>query len=223
MSDCIFGIKCNGVSIAVSQITINDDQTRFDYICNVSLMSSNNGNGTYDISIVNKDNIQGMPVGKWRIKKAWINYNWGDSSSLLIMEDEDGNETTEIVADKQKGSMSGFSTLSLTRSIFTRAQVFVRDYPNALIYNAIVELNESKRYFNLLYLNRYRDNVLNKSDETYIEYFGSALIELSKHLVVFNKVKEQLEELDDQRSKILLKDITTDCRKLLEGFIECNS
>jgi hypothetical protein len=223
MSDYIFGIKCNGVSIAVSQITINDDQTRFDYICNVSLMNSNNGNGTYDVSIINKDRIQGMPVGKWRIKKAWINFNWGDSSSLFIMEDEDGKETIEIVADKQKGSMSGFNTPSLTWSIFTRAQEIVRDYPNALIYNAIVELNESKRYFNLLYLDRYRVNVLNKSDETYIEYFGSALIELSKHLVVFNKVKEQLEELDDQRSKILLKDITTDCRKLLEGFKECNS
>ncbi len=223
MSDYIFGIKCNGVSIAVSQITINDDQTRFDYICNVSLMNSNNGNGTYDVSILNKDRIQGMPVGKWRIKKAWINFNWGDSSSLFIMEDEDGKETIEIVADKQKGSMSGFNTPSLTWSIFTRAQEIVRDYPNALIYNAIVELNESKRYFNLLYLDRYRVNVLNKSDETYIEYFGSALIELSKHLVVFNKVKEQLEELDDQRSKILLKDITTDCRKLLEGFKECNS
>lgn len=61
MSECIFGIKCNGVSIDVSQISIDDDQSGFDNICYVSLKDSWNGNGTYDVSIINKDYIQGMP------------------------------------------------------------------------------------------------------------------------------------------------------------------
>ena len=29
MTDCIFGIKCNGVSINVSPLSIDDDQSRY--------------------------------------------------------------------------------------------------------------------------------------------------------------------------------------------------
>lgn len=113
MNDCIFGIKCNGVSIQVSPISIDDDQSKFDYICNVSLKDSWNGNGTYDVSIINKDYVQGMPIGKWRITKAWISYNWGDSFARLKMEDEYGNETCDITADNQSGSARGFHVPSL--------------------------------------------------------------------------------------------------------------
>ena len=69
MVECIFGIKCNGVSIQVNKISIDTDQSEYDYICNVSLRSSSNGNDTYDVSIINKDYIQGVPVGKWQIIK----------------------------------------------------------------------------------------------------------------------------------------------------------
>ena len=218
MSDCIFGIKCNGVSISVSQISIDEDQSKFDYICNVSLKDSYNGNGTYDVSIINKDFIQGMPVGKWRIKEAWISYDWGDSYAMLVMEDEDGNETCNITADDQKGSISGFHVPSLARTIFTKAQEIVRDYPNAKVYNAIMELNKSKKGFNLSYMkDRYKE-VLDKSNEEYIDFIEYLSTKVSQHLGVYKKTKALLEENDDQRSKELLKDITSDCKRLLESF-----
>lgn len=218
MSDCIFGIKCNGVSISVSQISIDEDQSVYDYICNVSLKDSYNGNGTYDVSIINKDFIQGMPVGKWRIKEAWISYDWGNSYARLIMEDEDRNETCNITADDQKGSTSGFHVPSLARTIFTKAQEIVRDYPNAKVCNAIMELNKSKKGFNLSYMkNRYKE-VLDKSDEEYIDFIEYLSMEVSQHLGVYKKTKALLEENDDQRSKKLLKDITSDCKRLLESF-----
>ena len=223
MSDCIFGIKCNGVSISVSQISIAEDQSMYDYICNVSLKNSNNGNGTYDVSIINKDYIQEMPVGKWRITKAWIDYNWGDSYAKLIMEDEDGNETCVITADNQKGSISGFHVPSLARAIFTKAQEIVRDYPNAKVCNAIMELNKSKKAFNLSYMkNRYKE-VLDKSDEEYIDFIEYLSTKVSQHLGVYKKTKALLEENDNQRSKKLLKDITSDCKRLLESFKDNNS
>lgn len=218
MSDCIFGIKCNGVSISVSQISIDENQSKFDYICNVSLKDSYNGNGTYDVSIINKDFIQGMPVGKWRIKEAWISYDWGDSYAMLVMEDEDGNETCNITADDQKGSISGFHVPSLARTIFTKAQEIVRDYPNAKVYNAIMELNKSKKGFNLSYMkDRYKE-VLDKSNEEYIDFIEYLSTKVSQHLGVYKKTKALLEENDDQRSKELLKDITSDCKRLLESF-----
>lgn len=218
MDEYIFGIKCNGVSISVTRISIESDQSVYDYICNVSLKESYNGNGTYDVSIINKDYIQGMPVGKWCIVKAWIKYDWGDSFAKLIMEDEWSNETSEIIADNQKGSVSGFNIPSLVKSIFTKAQVVVRDYPNANICNAIMELNESKKHFNLSYLkNRFQD-VLKEPDEKYIDFIRFAADRISKHLEVYKNTAELLEKNDDQRSVRLLKDITSECRHLLECF-----
>jgi hypothetical protein len=220
MSDYIFGIKCNGVSISPSRISIDDDQSQYDYICNVTLKDSWNDNGTYDVSIINKDYIQGMPVGKWRIIKAWISYNWGDSFAKLRMEDEDGTETCDIVADNQNGSKSsyGFNIYSLTLAIFTKAQEIVRDYPNAKVCNAIMELNKSKKDFHLSYLiDRYQE-VLNKSNEEFIDFMEYAAGKISKYLSAFKEVKELLEDFDDPRSKKLLKDITSDCKHLLDYF-----
>lgn len=218
MSECIFGIKCNGVSISVNQISIDSDQSGYDYICNVSLKDSYNGNGTYDVSIINKDYIQGMPVGKWRIKKAWISYDWGSSYAKLIMEDEDGNETKTIFADEQKGSTSGFHLPSLARTIFTKAQEVVRDYPNAKICNTMMELNESKKHFNLSYYKRRYKEVLNEPDEKYIDFISFVTHEISNHLNVYKQTVELLKKYDDQRSVRLLNDITFDCRKLLKCF-----
>ncbi len=218
MDEYIFGIKCNGVSISVSSISIESDQSAYDYICNVSLKDSYNGNGTYDVSIMNKDYIQGMPVGKWRIVKTWIRYDWGDSYAKLIMEDEEGNETSEIIADNQKGSVSGFHIPSLVKSIFTKAQAVVRDYPNVKICNAIMELNESKKHFNLSYLkNRYKE-VLKEPDEKYIDFIRFAADIITNYLKVYKNTQDLLKENDDQRSVRLLKDITSECKHLLECF-----
>lgn len=217
MSDCIFGIKCNGVSISVSQISIDEDQSKFDYICNVSLKESYDGNGTYDVSIVNKDFIQGMPVGKWRIKEAWISYNWGSSYAQLIMEDEDGNETCEITADDQKGSASGFHVPSLARTIFTKAQEIVRDYPNARILNAVTDLDCSKKELNVDFLKKCL-NSEGKDDESYLDDVEYVLNIISNYLGIFKKTKELLKEQDDQRSKILLNKVVSECKHLLDSL-----
>ena len=160
-----------------------------------------------------------MPVGKWRIVRTWISYDWGDSFAKLIMEDEESNETSEIIADNQKGSVSGFNIPSLVKSIFTKAQAVVRDYPNANICNAIMELNESKKHFNLPYLKKRYQDVLKEPDEEYIDFICFATDRISKHLEVYKTTAELLEDNDDQRSIRLLKDITSDCRHLLESFI----
>ena len=220
MSDCIFGIKCNGVSMEVSQISIEEDQSVFDYICNVSLKDSWNGNGTYDVSIINKDYIQGMPIGKWRITKAWITYDWGASFARLKMEDEDGNETCDITADCQKGTASGFHVPSLTRTIFTKAQEVVRDYPNAAICTAIMELHKSQKDLNADYWIKCFKRDKDKGGEDYIDSVVYVLKKVSGHLEIYNKTKELLKKQEDQRSKQLLKDIITDCRCLLDSFKE---
>lgn len=220
MSDCIFGIKTKGVSLEVSQISVEEDQSEFDYICNVSLKKSYNGNGTYDVSIVNKDCIHGMPVGKWRITKAWIDYNWGNSYAQLKMEDEEGKETCDITASIDKGSSGGFYVPSLARTIFTKAQEVVRDYPNAIICTAMEELKKSQKGLNVDYLKKCLKWNEKKSSEEYIDNVEYVLSKLSNHLNVYTKTKELLKEREDQRSKLLLKSITSECKNLLDNFKE---
>ena len=223
MSDCIFGIKCNGVSIQVSPISIDADQSVFDYICNVSLKDSWNGNGTYDVSIINKEYVQGMPIGKWRITKAWISYNWGDSFAKLIMEDEDGNETCDIIADNQSGSARGFHVPSLARTIFTKAQEIVRDYPNATICTAVIELHKSQKDLHIDFLKDCLKGGKDKGDEEHVDSIAYVIGKLSNHLEVYNKTKELLKEQDDQRSKQSLRGIISDCKCLFDRFKECNN
>lgn len=218
MSDCIFGIKCNGLSISVSQITIDDDQSNFDYICNVSLKNSWNGNGEYDVSIINKDYIQGMQVGKWRITKARIYYDWVDSRANFKMEDEDGNETCNIIAGIQRRTVNGYDVASSARAIFTKAQEIVRDYPNAKICSSIIELQNSKIMLNLENLKDYLKKSKVKGDEEYNDAVSYVIGKLSNHLDIYNHTKEMLQNQDDVRSKQLLKDIVSDCKNLLDRF-----
>lgn len=218
MDNYFFGVKCNGVSIEVTQLSISDDQSAYDYICNVSLKQTWNGNGAYDVSIVNKDYIQGMPVGDWRITKACIRYWWGDSKAILKMEDAQGNETCEIVSTKDRGSASYFDVPSMTRTIFTKAQQIVRDYPNAKVCNAIMELQESQENINVSSLRgRYQDK-LKESDINFMDFIESGLKQISKHVNLYMQARELLVGLEDERSKQLLKDITTDCRHLFSDL-----
>ena len=141
MADCILGIKCNGVSMKIDTLEIDGDQTAYDYICNVMLAVESNGNGRYNISIVDKHFIQGFPIGEWRITKAWIFFNWGFAEAKYVMSDKNGNLTHEIIASRQKGSFSGFSTITLTKSVFSSAQKIVCDYPSAPICDSVMALD----------------------------------------------------------------------------------
>ena len=145
-----------------------------------------------------------MSVGKWRIKKAWIKYDWGESNAKLIMEDPDGSETCELVADSQKGSYSGFHVSSLVRAIFTKAQNIVRDYPNAKVCNAVAELKASKENLNIHYLKKYL-NSENNGDEKYISNIKYVLDKLAHHLTAYTTTRDLLSKEEDQRSKIIVK------------------
>lgn len=125
MADCILGIKCNGVSMKIDSLEIDANQAAYDYICNVMLAVESNGNGRYDISIVDKDFIQGFSIGEWRITKAWIIFNWGSQkqNTLCLIK-------TEILLmrlshqDKKEVSVVSLQSLSLNRYFHLRKKWF---------------------------------------------------------------------------------------------------
>ena len=220
MANNIFVIKCNGVSICVSPISIDEDQTKFDYICNVLLENTSNGNGTYDVSIINEDYIQGMPVGKWKIKRARISYDWYRTWTYLTMEDENGIETKEIITDFQSGSVRGLNIESLTQTIISKAQEVARDYPNAKVCDAVMALNASKRDLGIPYLKSRLKEVLTKSDFEYLDFIEFFTSKISNHLKVYKDALELLDEEGDERNKIMRKQISAECKNVIAQLIE---
>ena len=222
MSDSIFGIKYFGDSIIVSENPIGSDLLSFDYICTVSEVEDRNDNRTYDVSIVNKDNESGMPVGKWRIKKAKISKDWGRSFSYLIMEDELGAETSSICACEMDGGTKSRETVSLsflTRAIFTKAQEIVREYPNATIYNTLQNLEKNKNEVERI-ISLYKSKE-NKSDEDYMKLLEDTTSLCVEYVKMFNKTITLLKTENNPKYKELSMTITSECKNIIEDLKDC--
>lgn len=217
MADCILGIKCNGVSMDILTLRIDSDQTPYDYICNVSQSGDCNGNGTYDISIIDKNFSKGFNIGGWRITKAWISYDWGNSEAKFVMVDKNGDETYEIIASSEGGSRSsiGYDTDSLARSIFIKARNVVIDYPSANIYNAISKFKNLSSNNQWKYI-RDRHKEVGKIDE-YLDFLEYATGKINEYLIVYKEVKTLLENSDDSKSPLLLEQLPKDCWKVFKN------
>lgn len=209
--ECILGIKANGVSFKIDTLSIESDQIAYDYICNVGLYKSNNGNGSYKISIVDSNFVSGFPIAKWKLTSASITFSWGYSSTYFVLADNNGHETKSISASEQRGTTSGFNIEFHARSIFPKAVQIVSEYPSAYIYNAYMEFNCSKP--KLESLKRY----LERSEvEDCIKYFAeNTLDKLNDYISKYKKLKTLLEESEDVRSKSLLVKATDECQKVI--------
>lgn len=208
----IFGIRVNGNSQQISKLSISDNQSNFDYICNVAIENQWNGNGHFRLSIVNSERIEGLPIGKWTLLKGRIGYDWGGSSASFIMEDENGELTERIFAGSGKGSASGFSVESLARSIFTKANEIVERFPSAKIVNAYQKFQSAKPTKRLLLMYKETD------EEIYIiDRFESSTIKpLSAYLDKFRELETLLKGNEDIRSKRLLTQATDECVKVIK-------
>lgn len=210
----IFGIRVNGCSQQITKLTISQSQIGYDYICNVSLARQCNGNGEFRLAILNKDMIEGLPIGKWTLLTAQITYDWGSSSARFVMLDENGDQTKELLASSEKGSASGFSVEALARSIFSKAHEIVERYPSAKIVNAYEELKKSEPSTSSLV--RYRE-----TDECkyLIDRFENYTIDpMRDYLTAYRKLESLLKDDDDVRSKRLLTQATEDLIKIINLF-----
>lgn len=225
MSDCILGIKCNGVSMKIDTLEIDANQAAYDYICNVMLAVESNGNGRYDISIVDKDFIQGFSIGEWRITKAWIIFNWGFAEAKYIMSDKDGNLTHEIVASRQKGSISGFSTITLAKSIFSSAQKMVCDFPSAPICDSVMALDSMLAVLNPQsikesYKKYQRKDTYYTRTEDFLDSMGYWAKEISDLVAKYKDVTKDLSDVNDPRAEQLITRTTEDCKNAICSIFE---
>lgn len=209
---CILGVIKNGVSFKIDTLKIEDDQSIYDYVCNVSSASYNNGNGTFNISILNKDFIAGMPFGKWTLIGGGISYRWDDSYAYFYLIDENGDKTNAIKASKSRGSYAGFDINAMTRSIFTKALEIITEYPSAKIYNTFSDFLENIRkpsQFSTIGF------TILDSFTAINEYRKSTLEPLIKYFDKYQEVFLLLDKSEDPRSKTLLDKAINECKQTL--------
>ena len=219
LNEYIMGIKCNGASMTIVDLSIDDDQSEYDYICTASHRVIPHGNGKYAISIVNKKHEQRMLVGKWNLTRAWITYDWGDSTAWIKMSDENGDETKDILASKQRGvaSSAGFSVKSLIRSIFTEAQKISTEYASAKIYDCVAEFKDMNQSPPECFK---RDFLSAKKDrDKYLRHLEWICSHTARYLSTYKKVVNMLEECKDKKSERLLIMVKTDCREYLNNYV----
>ena len=209
----------------IDTLEIDADQTAYDYICNVMLAVESNGNGRYDISILDKDFIPGFSIGEWRITKAWIIFNWGFAEAKYVMSDKDGYYTHEIVASRQKGSFSGFSTSTLAKSIFSSAQKVVCDYPSASICDSVMALDSMIAVLNPQnikerYKKYQRKDTYYTKTEDFLDSMGYWAKEISDLVSKYKDVTKELSDVDDPRAEQLITRTTEDCKKVICSIFE---
>lgn len=210
---CVLGIIVNGVSHKIDTLDIESDQSTYDYICNVTSSGDNNGNGEFNISIVDKNLIKGIPVGNWILVEGGIIYNWGASDAYFFMLDEQGNKTKRIYSSSSSGSATGFSIEVLTRSIFTKARDIVAEYPSAQIYNEVSRFLNSSFARHLKPIKKYNgDEDLKESNEN---FYKGTLKPLADYIELYNNTVKILENNEDIRSKRLLDKVISECHQTL--------
>ena len=212
--ECILGIKLNGTSFKIDLLDIKDDQTAYDYICNVNPSSHVNGNGSFSISIANHDFIKGMPLGLWTLLEGCIIYDWGESISYFYLLDKDGMKTNRIKATCARGSASGFKIEGLTRAIFTKARDIIEEFPSATIYNAFANFSDVKLRPSYKEVRRFAEEI---SDLEIIEKFESKTLEpYVNYIQRYEDLMKILTKCKDERCKRLIDRATKECSNTIK-------
>lgn len=208
----IYGVNVNGVSVKITKLSFETDQSAYDYICNVDRTSQYNGNGVYDIVIVDSNYAKGCSIGMWRILSARIKYNWGNASSCFVLSDQYGEKTYDIEATTQPCNRNGYDIDSLVRAIFSKARDVISEYPSAVIYNKFSDfLKLNNELSNTRCIFREENN-----RETLNAFFKNSYRKIVEYIDYYKELSDVLSENKDSKSIQLLSEIETMTLKFIE-------
>lgn len=208
----ILGINRNGVSLKIDTLTFESDQSGYEYISNINRVSRSGGNGQYDMIITDQNLKQGCPIGNgWNLISGNIYYYWSEAYSYFIMSDEHGVRTKEILASKEKTSLSkGYNIDALGKSVFFKAQEIVLQFPSASIYNAYIDFIEKKPKFHLGIIDR------NSNSDTVQGFINGNYEIIVSYINRYKQLLNLLSDSKDSKHKQLLMDID----KMMIDFIK---
>lgn len=199
-----FGITIDGPCFKLDNLSSVPNKQIYDYFCNVTRISSYNGNGVYNVTIIDKLFNQGCPIGKWKLISGKIRYNWGNIMSSFVLMDENGEKTNEIEAHKDvfPRTQTYNAIEPLTRAIFSKAIEIVSRFQSSEVYNTYQKfMSES---IPLYAIQEYANS--HTKTETIKYFFDECVFSLQKYYNEYTKLCK-LMDLEDERNKPLLVDI----------------
>lgn len=116
----ILGVKMNGLSFQINELSIDDDQQNYDYICNIVSTQGWNGNGKYSISILDSQMKQGIVLNGWELREGSISYDWGNSSCYFVLK-FCWYKNKRYICLWTKRLHGWFNPLYMTKAIFPKA------------------------------------------------------------------------------------------------------
>lgn len=212
--DYIFGVTKNNLSFAIKSLEITDAQTPYDYICNVSSTSYNRGNGSWSISIVNKNFESGIKIHDWDLEDGYIWFDWGESKVSVTLRDSSGEIIRDLITVINKGATRGFQVESLIKGMFSFLTNFVITYPSIAIYRAYSALNDTRKSLMSSNLRKFTGCAdLQSFTKTFYE---STLSPLYNYFAKYREFIALLDSSNDSRCTRLKTYVTDDCRKTIE-------
>ena len=212
----IFGVKRFGIKFFVEKLSHVVDYSIYDSVCFVTDINRYNGNGEFEIEIVDKEENDGFQVGDWRIIKANVKYWWYSSQTQFVMSDKEGYEKT-ITMKSYIGSVNGFMIDVYIRDIFYKAQTVADNCIRASTFDAISEYEDGICDYSW---DSYLDNV-NKSNlepSDFIERLGYASSKIAEYVEKYEKVIKYLKECEEPNADALIDKITRESYENLKRF-----
>lgn len=218
--ECTLGVIIkNGVD--VYEIHEGNNTQLFSGIFQIIFDHSYYGNGCYQVAVKQPSSGYykiGMTIEPdWTIKSARIIYDWRSIWCEMNISDRNDHELCISVWNTSRPHSDNasifFNSAEIVKSIVLKAKEIAKTYASVEIYNEIEKFKDAKQWLDSAPY-EYMSEIEPPTPEEYLNT-AIAYIDHFKDLVkVHNRVITLLDSSDDERSKILIEELTLQLNSL---------
>lgn len=122
-----YGIKIKGHVYQIDKMTIDDEQSQYNYVCTLLGGPDPYGNGGYEVKFYDSED-QGLHNNGWTITKAHIGYSWNNSMVRIALRDSLGHLTDDrnypVAVSMRGGSDKGLPDNWIVKQLYVLLDLF---------------------------------------------------------------------------------------------------
>lgn len=205
-----YGIKIKGHVYQIDKMTIDDDQSQYNYVCTLLGGPDPYGNGGYEVTFYDS-NDQSLHNNGWTLTKARIGYSWNNSSVGIVLRDSLGHLIDEkncsVHVSMRGGSANGLPDNWIVKQLDVLLDLFFKFTKN---YKTVEEW-EIKRNFEKSFSN----NLYSCGIDDFIDIY---LPRINKAVKSYEALKSFLENQEDEKYETELTAIEDKIKAYFSGL-----
>lgn len=205
-----YGIKIRGHVYQIDKMTIDDDQSQYNYVCTLLGGPDPYGNGGYEVMFYDSQD-RNLQNNGWTLVKAHIGYSWNYSNANIELKDSLGHLTDSkkynIGVRTQGGSAKGLPDDWIVRQLYVLLDLFFKFTKN---YETVEEW-QIKRNFEMRI-----NNKLYSCDID--EFIGTYLSRINEAVESYKALRNFLEEQEGEKFETELTTIEDKFKAYLSGL-----